>query len=191
MNAKALYTMYSALDLQESSRVKGCKDAQSIWKKLHEFHEGSQAMKEEKKFILVSQYESFKMLSNESIDDMFCRFNSLVKDLHDLGKDYPKIEINRKLLNGLRKEYRTKAIAIETSRDLAKLDIDELNTMLKVQEMRNTEEENSRPSKSIALKASKDKCEHDNYDSDDNLNEYELNLLSKHSKNLSGEETSR
>ena len=40
LNAKALYIMYNALDLQESSRVKGCKDAHEIWVKLHDFHEG-------------------------------------------------------------------------------------------------------------------------------------------------------
>ena len=57
---------------------------------------GSLSIKEEKKSILVSQYESFKMNNNESIDDIFCRFNSLIKDLEDLGKVYPQSEINKK-----------------------------------------------------------------------------------------------
>ena len=175
--------MYNALDLQESSRVKGCKDAHEIWVKLHDFHEGSLSIKEEKKSILVSKYESFKMNNNESIDDMFCRFNSIIKDLEDLGKIYPQSEINRKILSGLKKDYNTRAIAIETSKDLNILPLDALMSMLKIHEMRSKEEENTKNAKSIALKANKDESDLDN-DSNDELGEEELNLLTRHFRKI-------
>ncbi|XP_071924835.1 uncharacterized protein [Coffea arabica] len=81
LNAKAMNVLYSALDSNESVRVNGCKSVKEIWNKLREIHEGSENVREQKKSILVTKYESFKMEPHENIDKMYCRFNDLIKDL--------------------------------------------------------------------------------------------------------------
>ena len=45
-NAKAMNVLYSALDSNESIRVKDCKSAKEIWDKLREIHEGSENVRE-------------------------------------------------------------------------------------------------------------------------------------------------
>ena len=49
-------------------------------------YQGTSSMKETKTNILVQQYEMFKMHSNETITQIFARFNSITNDLNALGK---------------------------------------------------------------------------------------------------------
>ena len=83
-------------------------------------------MREQKKSILVTKYESFKMESHENIDKMYCRFNDLIKDQKVLEKDYSLGEKNRKILNALIKDWESKVTAIEKAKDLNILSIESL-----------------------------------------------------------------
>lgn len=96
LNAKVMNVLYCALDSNESIRVKGCKLAKEIWDKLREIHERSENVREQKKSILVTKYESFKMEPHENIDKMYCRFNDFIKDLKVLEKEYSLGEKNKK-----------------------------------------------------------------------------------------------
>ena len=97
--------LYSTLDSNESIMVKCCRSAKEIWDKLREIHEESENARKQKKFILVTKYESFKMEPHENIDKMYCRFNDLIKDLEVLEKEYSLGEKNRKILNALSKDW--------------------------------------------------------------------------------------
>ena len=77
-----------------------CCKRNIIWRNLLSKH----SVKEHKKSLLVTNYESFKMESHETIDKMYCKFNDLIKDLETLGKEYTLGEKNRKILNILSKE---------------------------------------------------------------------------------------
>ena len=95
LNAKAVNIIYNALDANESTRVRGCKTAKEIWDKLREIHEGSDNVREQKKALLVTKYESFRMEPHENRDKMYCRFNDIIKDLEVLNKHYSLGEKNR------------------------------------------------------------------------------------------------
>ena len=81
LNVKAMNILCNALDGYESMRIKGCKSAKEIWDTLCYSYEGSQDIREQKKSMLVSQYESFKIFPYENIDDMYCRFIDIIKEL--------------------------------------------------------------------------------------------------------------
>ena len=108
LNAKGMNVLYSALDSNEFIRVKGCRSTKEIWDKLREIHEGGENVKEHKKSILVTKYESFKMEPHEDIDKIYCKFNDFIKDLEVLKKEYSLEEKNRKILNALSKIGRVK-----------------------------------------------------------------------------------
>lgn len=44
------------------------------------------------------------MEPHEDIDKIHCKFNDVIKDLEDLGKEYSSDIQNRKILNALLKE---------------------------------------------------------------------------------------
>ena len=56
--------------------------------------EGTEEVKENRLYILISQYEGFKFLSGESITQVFERYNKLLNELNIQGKTYPLKETN-------------------------------------------------------------------------------------------------
>ena len=77
-NAKAIHTLYCALDVNEFNRIFGCETAKEIWDKLEVTHEGTSQVKESKISILVHKYELFKMKISEIIFKMFTRFTDII-----------------------------------------------------------------------------------------------------------------
>ena len=69
-------------------------------------------MKETTINILVQQYETFKMHSNEAIGQMFTRFNTISNDLYGLSMSYTSIELVNKILGNLLKVYQRKVLEI-------------------------------------------------------------------------------
>ena len=68
----------------------------------------------------------FKMHSNETIAQMFARFNTITNNLYTLGKSYTSIELVNKILRSLPNVYQSKMVAIREAMDLSKLPLEEL-----------------------------------------------------------------
>ncbi|GJS22604.1 hypothetical protein Tco_0451236 [Tanacetum coccineum] len=71
----------------------------------------------------------------ESIDSAFARFNTIITSLKALDECYSSKNYVRKFLRALHPKWRAKVTAIEESKDLTSLSIDELIWNLKVHEM--------------------------------------------------------
>ena len=63
--------------------------------------------------MLVHQYEMFKMLEHENIDDMTTRFMNIINQLKMLRKRYSNVEMVKKILRNLSKAWRPEVIAID------------------------------------------------------------------------------
>ncbi|GJR14107.1 zf-CCHC domain-containing protein [Tanacetum coccineum] len=73
--------------------------------------------------------------ANGSIDSAFARFNTIITSLKALDEGYSSKNYVRKFLRALHPKWRAKATAIEESKDLTSLSLDELIGNLKVHEM--------------------------------------------------------
>ncbi|GJY55275.1 zf-CCHC domain-containing protein, partial [Tanacetum coccineum] len=71
----------------------------------------------------------------ESIDSAFARFNTIITSLKALDKGWSSKNYVRKFLRALHPKWRAKVMAIEESKDLTSLSLDELIGNLKVHEM--------------------------------------------------------
>ncbi|GJW69870.1 hypothetical protein Tco_0126787 [Tanacetum coccineum] len=89
-------------------------------------------VKDNKIDLLVQQYEQFTILKEESIDSGFARFNTI--SLKALDEGFSKNYV-RKFLRALHPKWRTKVTAIEESKDLSSLALDERIGNLKVYEV--------------------------------------------------------
>nr|GEV50906.1 copia protein [Tanacetum cinerariifolium] len=85
--------------------------------------------------LLVQQYEQFIIFEDESIYSAFTRFNTIITSLKALDEGYSSKKYVRKFLRALHPKWRTKVTAIEESKDLTSLYLDELIENLKVHEM--------------------------------------------------------
>ncbi|GJX64502.1 hypothetical protein Tco_0298845 [Tanacetum coccineum] len=92
-------------------------------------------VKDNKIDLLVKKYEQFVISKDESIDNAFARFNTIVISLKALDEGYSSKNYVRKFLWALRPKWRPKVMTIEESKDLTSLSFDELNRNLKVYEM--------------------------------------------------------
>ncbi|GKA85042.1 retrovirus-related pol polyprotein from transposon TNT 1-94 [Tanacetum coccineum] len=122
--------------------------------------QGNSEVKDNKNDLLVQQYEQFVNSEDESIDNAFARFNTIITSLKALDEGYSSKNYVRKFLRALHPKWRAKVTAIEESKDLTSLSLDELIGNLKVHEMiikKDSEIVKAKVErKSLALKAKKE-----------------------------------
>ncbi|GJR28389.1 zf-CCHC domain-containing protein [Tanacetum coccineum] len=159
-NNEAKMVIYNALPRKEYERIFMCNTAKEIWKTLLITHQGNSQVKDNKIDLLVQQYEQFVISEDESIDSAFARFNTIITSLKALDEGYSSKNYVRKFLRALHPKWRAKVIAIEESKDLTSLSLDELIGNLKVHEMiikKDSEIVKAKVErKSLALKAKKE-----------------------------------
>ncbi|GJU33283.1 zf-CCHC domain-containing protein [Tanacetum coccineum] len=134
-NYEAKMVIYNALPRKEYERIFLCNTAKEIWKTLLITHQGNNQVKDNKIDLLVQQYEQFVISEDESIDSAFARFNTIITSLKALDEGYSSKNYVRKFLRALHPKWRAKVMAIEESKDLTSLSLDELIGNLKVHEM--------------------------------------------------------
>ncbi|GJU13809.1 hypothetical protein Tco_1136205 [Tanacetum coccineum] len=83
-------------------------------------------LKDNKIDLLVQQYEQFTIPEEESIDNAFARFNTIITSLKALDEGFSSKNYVRKFLRALHPKWRAKVTAIEESKDLTSLSLDEL-----------------------------------------------------------------
>nr|GEW77602.1 UBN2 domain-containing protein [Tanacetum cinerariifolium] len=97
---------------------------------------------------------------DESLDSAFARFNTIITSLKALDEVYSSKNYVRKFFRALHPKWRAKVTAIEESKDLRSLSLDELIGNLKVHEViikKDSEIVKAKvEKKSLALKAKKE-----------------------------------
>ncbi|GJR60123.1 putative reverse transcriptase domain-containing protein [Tanacetum coccineum] len=176
-NNEAKMVLYNALPKKEYERIFMCKTAKDIWQSLLITHQGNSQVKDNKIDLLVQQYEQFTILEEESIDSGFARFNTIITSLKALDEGFSSKNYVRKFLKALHPKWRAKVTAIEESKDLSSLALDELIGNLKVHEVvmeKDSEIYKGKKEriKSIALKAKKESSDDETSTSGSDDEEY-------------------
>ncbi|GJW60849.1 hypothetical protein Tco_0110184 [Tanacetum coccineum] len=136
-------------------------------------------VKDNKIDLLVQQYEQFTILEEESIDNCFTRFNTIITSLKALDEGFSSKNYVSKFLRDLHPKWRAKVTAIEESKDLSSLALDEHIGNLKVHEVvmeKDIEIYKGKKEriKSIALKAKKESSDDETSTSESDDKEYAL-----------------
>ncbi|GJV51203.1 hypothetical protein Tco_1446944 [Tanacetum coccineum] len=140
---------------------------------------GNSQVKDNKIDLLVQQYEQFTIPEEESIDNVFARFNTIITSLKALDEGFSSKNYVRKFLRALHPKWRAKVTAIEESKDLTSLSLDELIGNLKVYEViikKDSEmvKDKREQIRSLALKAKKESSDEDCSTSDSEDEEYAM-----------------
>ncbi|CAJ2645436.1 unnamed protein product [Trifolium pratense] len=101
LNSKAHLFLSCALSMEESERVDECDTTKKVWDTLQVHHEGTSHVKETRIDIGTNKFETFEMIENETIDEMFSRFTTIINELRSLGKTFSTNDRIRKLLRCL------------------------------------------------------------------------------------------
>ncbi|GKB22261.1 hypothetical protein Tco_0856184 [Tanacetum coccineum] len=156
-----------------------CQTAKEIWDTLLITHQGNNQVKANKIDLLVQQYEQFTIPEEESIDNAFAKFNTIITSLKALDEGFSSKNCVRKFLRALHPKWRVKVTAIEESKNLTTLPLDELIGNLKVYEEVikkdfETVKGKKEQSRSLALKVKKEVSDDDSSSSDSEDEEYAM-----------------
>ncbi|GKC90936.1 zf-CCHC domain-containing protein [Tanacetum coccineum] len=178
-NNEAKMVIYSALPRKEYERIFMCKTAKEIWDTLLITHQGNSQVNDNKIDLLVQQYEQLTISEEESIDNVFARFNTIITSLKALDEGFSSKNYVRKFLRALHPKWRAKVTAIKESKDLTSLSLDELIDNLKVYEViikKDSEMVKGKreQSRSIALKGKKESSDEESSTSDSEDEEYAM-----------------
>ncbi|GKD20838.1 retrovirus-related pol polyprotein from transposon TNT 1-94 [Tanacetum coccineum] len=141
--------------------------------------DGNKQVKDNKIDLFVQKYEEFVISDDETIDCAFARFNTIITSLKALDKSFSSRNHVRKFLRAIPTKWRPKAMAIEESKDLSTLPLDEIIGNLKVYEVvleKYSEISNGKKEKykSLALKARKASSDEEVSCSDSDDEEYAM-----------------
>ena len=121
-------------------------------------------MKNTKLQMLTTQFEELKMSEDESFDTIYSKLNEVVIGKLNLGKKTEDSKIVRKILWSLHESFYAKVTAIEESKDLDDIKVQELIGSLQTYELSLPTQ---RKSKSLAFKTINERVEtHDSSDED-------------------------
>ncbi|GKF52880.1 hypothetical protein Tco_0159790, partial [Tanacetum coccineum] len=118
----------------------------------------------------------------ESIDNTFSRFNTIITSLKALDEGFSSKNYVMKFLRALHLKWRAKVTAIEESKNLTTLSLDELIVNLKVYEEVikkdfETVKRKTEQIRSIVLKARKESSDDDSSTSDSEDEEYAMSAF--------------
>ncbi|GKB79422.1 hypothetical protein Tco_0946317 [Tanacetum coccineum] len=74
-------------------------EAKAIWDNVKMLLAGSELTKEDRESQLYDEFERFKMLPGENINEYYVRFHKLVNDMRNIIMIMPNIQLNSKFVN--------------------------------------------------------------------------------------------
>ena len=127
-------------------------------------YEGTKKVKVAKLQMLTTRFEELRMSEDESFDSFYNKLNEVVIGKFNLGEKTDDSKVVQKILCSLLESFRAKMTAIEESKDLDEIKVQELIGSLQTYELSLP---NQRKSKSLALKTVNERVEaHDSSDED-------------------------
>ena len=78
----------------------------------------------------TTQFEELKMSEDESFDSFYSKLNEVVIDKFNLGEKTEDSKVVRKILQSLPESFRAKVMAIEESKNIDEIKVQELVGLL-------------------------------------------------------------
>nr|GEU70875.1 zf-CCHC domain-containing protein/DUF4219 domain-containing protein/UBN2 domain-containing protein [Tanacetum cinerariifolium] len=177
-NNEAKMVIYNALPRKEYKRIFMCQTTKEIWDTLLITHQGTNQVKAKKIDLFVQQYE-FTIPEEESIDNAFAKFNTIITSLKAFDEGFSSKNFVRKFLRALHLKWLAKVMAIEELKNLTTLPLEELIGNLKVYEEVikkdfETVKGKKEQSRSLALKVKKEVSDEDSLSSNSEEEEYAM-----------------
>nr|GEX45801.1 zf-CCHC domain-containing protein/UBN2 domain-containing protein [Tanacetum cinerariifolium] len=125
------------------------------------------------------QYKQFTIPEEESIDNAFARFNTIITSLKALAEGFSSKNYVKKFIRAVHPKWRANVMAIEKSKYLTSLSLDELIGNLKIYEViiKNDSEMvkgKREQNRSLILKAKKESSDEDSSNSNSKDDEYAM-----------------
>ena len=166
--------IFCGVSPDEYHRISHITVAKEAWEILETTYKGTKKVKDTKLQMLTTRIEELKMSEDKSFDSFYSKLNEVVVKKFNLGEKTEDSKIVRKILQSLLESFHAKVTAIEESKDLDDIKVQELISSLQTYKLSLP---NQRKSKSLALKTVNERV--DVHDSSDDVVEKDVAYLAK------------
>ena len=125
-NSKALNVIFCGVSPYEFHRISHITIAKEAWLILETTYEGTKKVNDTKLQMLTTRFEELRMSDDESFDSFYSNLNEVVIGKFNLGEKMEDSKVVRKILRSLPESFRAKVTAIEESKDLDEIKVQEL-----------------------------------------------------------------
>ena len=125
-NNKALNAIFCGVSPDKFYRISHITIAKEAWEILETTYEGTKKVKDTKLQMPTTRFEELKMSEDESFDSFYNKLNEVIVSKFNLGEKTKDSKIVRKILRSLSESFRAKVTAIEESKDLDDIKVQEL-----------------------------------------------------------------
>ena len=163
-NSKALNAIFCGVSSDEFHQISHITTAKEAWQILETTYKGTKKVKDTKLQMLTTRFEKLRIGEDESFESFYNKLNEVIIGKFNLGEKMEDSKVVRKILRSLPESFRAKVTAIEESKDLDEIKVQELIGSLQTYELLLP---NQRKSKSLSLKTINERIEaHDSLDED-------------------------
>ena len=148
-NGKALNAIFCGVSLDEFHRISHITVAKEACEILETTYEGTKKVKDTKLQMLTTKFKELKIGDDESFDSFYGKLNEIMIAKLNLDEKIKDAKVVRKILRSLSESFRAKVTAIEESKDLDEIKIQELIGSLQTYDLGLPSHKSS---KSLALK---------------------------------------
>ncbi|KAA0042449.1 UBN2 domain-containing protein [Cucumis melo var. makuwa] len=131
---KALTIIHQAINDNNLEKISGATTAYQAWKILENTYKGVDRVKKVRLQKLKGDYESLHMKESESVSDYTSRLLALVNEMKRFGETISDEQVVEKILRSLDEKFIFIVVAIEESKDLSTMSIDQLMGSLQAHE---------------------------------------------------------
>ncbi|XP_039127023.1 uncharacterized protein LOC120263212 [Dioscorea cayenensis subsp. rotundata] len=135
-DARAMCLIQQAVDGPNLDRISETKTAHEAWEVLRKQCQGTSKVLSVRIQALRQDFETLQMGDDEAVQDYISRVISVVNQVKALGHKLKESDVVSKVLRSLAPKFDWVAVAIEESKELATLSLDDLCGTLQAHEVR-------------------------------------------------------
>jgi gag-polypeptide of LTR copia-type len=135
-NKTALYLMYQAVDESGFEKIAGAKTTKEAWETLEKAYKGADRVKQVRLQTLRGEFETLRMKELKGVSDYITRVEMVVNQLKRNGEEISENRVVEKILRLLTNDFENVVCAIEESKNLTEMTVDELSSSLEAHEQR-------------------------------------------------------
>lgn len=133
---KALFLIYQAVDDVIFERISASTSSKDAWDTLYKTYRGEDRVKIVRLQTLRCEFDNIKMKETESVEDFYNRVIVLLNQMRLNGETIEDKRVVEKILRSLTRKFEYIVVAIEESKDLALLSLENLLGILQSHELR-------------------------------------------------------
>ncbi|KAL5816417.1 hypothetical protein ACOSQ3_024795 [Xanthoceras sorbifolium] len=143
-DCKAKSIIYQGLDEATFEIIASAKSSKEVWDTLLKTYKGADKVKRIRLQTLRGEFESLRMKSNESIAEFYTRVMVVANQLRRNGETLTDMRISEKILRSLDPKFDFIVVALEETKDLETMSVEELVGSLQAHEQKVTRRSDDR-----------------------------------------------